>query len=109
MYRTSWETNLNILRITCFLFPAPSSPASLPTIATIAAFVFARCGAQRSQYHFEISGQLSDVETRMFCTCVYMGGISGSAKACAEFVAVKVWTSEPSASFVTLVMMLPRG
>ena len=60
MYRTSCETNLKIFSIVF----------SSLAFAAIAAFVLARCGAQRSQYHFEISGQSADVETRMFCTCV---------------------------------------
>ena len=78
-------------------------------MAIIEALVFARCGAQRSQYHLEISGQSAAVETRTFWICVYKGGMSGSGKACAELVTVKVWMSEPSACFVTLVTMFPSG
>ena len=85
-----------------------SRPSS-STLAAIAAFVFARCGAQRSQYQRDISGQSAAVETRTFCTCVYIAGMSGSANACGELVATNVCTVEPSASRVTLVAMLPSG
>ena len=76
MYRTSCDTNLKTARMSRVhssrvrLADASRPPTSSRVFATIAALVFARCRSQRSQYHFEISGQSDAVETRTHCTCV---------------------------------------